>query len=106
MTEKRNPTHHGDLNYGHFRSAWTAEQEECFSRVERRADEVFGNRIDAAVWMAKNDPEVGETWPISELIKTPEGAAKALAVLDRLALTVVPRPGPDFDKIRRARRRR
>lgn len=86
------------------RDSWPPEREARVAKVEARALEVFGNQLDAAVWKSKFDCRIGPLQIRDEIFGSDAGACAALAVLDELAKTVVPR-AHEIPKYRPRRRR-
>jgi hypothetical protein len=88
-----------------YRDCWPPDERERLAAVERRACQVFGNPLDADIWLSGFDVRIGEGCRIDQAARTPDGAARALAVLDDLARTVTPRARDWPPKVRHRRRR-
>jgi uncharacterized protein (DUF2384 family) len=93
------------LVHNSYRDCWPPDERERFAIVERRACEVFGNSLDADIWLSGFDPQIGEGCRIDQAARTPDGAARAVAVLDELARIVTPRVRDWPPKLRHRRRR-
>lgn len=92
----------------HYETQFTPEALARRRQLSAAAEAVFGNHINAGVWLFKYMPEFagGRRQPIDAASDSEQGLAAALAELERIRPTITPEPLPRSVTHPKSRRRR